>query len=55
MVEASNIVLEDVLGIEDRFVKSLGLAPVGSRTPFGFYAVLGSKTIRFGTSFSIVP
>ena len=48
----SDAVLEDVLGLKDRFVKfwalastalSLALALVG----LGFYAVLGSRTLHF--------
>ena len=43
----SDVVFDDVLGLEDRLVKSLALALLGL---FGFYVVLGSRTLHFQIS-----
>ena len=50
----SDVVLEDVLGLEDRFVKSLALTVLSlaldlasALLGLGFCAVLGSKTRCF--------
>ena len=51
-VHSCDVVFEDVLGLdsvlEDRFVKSLALS--SALEGFGFYAVLGLKTLHFKNS-----
>ena len=42
-LDISDAVLEDVLGLEDRFVKFLAQSAL---VGLGFYAVLGSRTLH---------
>ena len=52
LLQTSDVVLKDVLGLEDRFVKSmastvLSLALASALLGLGFCAVLGSRTRYF--------